>query len=300
MKGRTAFLPPLLFLAYMALAACSGLAGFGESPDLARLRAQAEAGDAQSQYSMGLRHTNGQGVSQDYAAGAGWFARAAGGGHAESAYMLGIAYYSGRGVAQDHSQAVEWFARAAGGGHPRALYLLGDAYANGRGVGKEPAWAARWFAKAAERGHGEAAYALGVSHAAGLGLKVDEIQAWKWLKLAESRGHKDAARVRARIEDDMKPAEIARALKLAQGWKENPGVDFADRPTVRFVQYALGELGIDAGPVDGRAGPATAAAVGAYRSKAGLPPGPSITPELVESLRAGLAAKGKRKAEPGS
>ncbi len=59
-----------------------------------------------------------------------------------------------------------------------------------------------------------------------------------------------------------------------------------DLSTVRGVQQALQALGIDPGPVDGLAGPLTAAAVAAFQAASGLP----ATGEVDEATRAALAA----------
>ncbi len=284
---------PRLFILLLSLAlvSCVTAAPTVESPDLERLRAQAEGGDTASQYRLGLRYTNGQEVAQDYAAAAEWYARAAEGGHAGAQYMLGVAYYAGRGVISDQGTAVAWFENAAAQGHVRAMYQLGDAYTNGRGVAKEAAWATRWFNKAAMGGHREAQFAAGVAAAAGMGQPVDRIEAWKWLKLADDGGHEEAGAVLERVASGMNAVEIERALDLALDWKEGLSDDFADAPTVRFVQQALTELGYDPGPVDGIAGPATAKGVLSYLGAAVPDSGPAITRELVERLRGELSTR---------
>ncbi len=276
-------------LAVGIVTSCAGLEHIGEESAVAGDRAKARAGDVESAYGLGLRYTSGNGVNQDYSVAAEWFRRAAEGGHPRAQYMLGIAHYTGRGVSHDPSRAVPWFEKAAAAGNVRAQFQLGDAYANGRGVAKEQAWAARWFAKAAMAGHAEAQYSLGAILAAGLGIPEDRMQAVKWLAIAESNGHTEALTLRKAIAGTITPDERLEAERLASAWKERPPIEFADEPTVRFVQVALARLGYEVGPVDGIAGPKTMEAVARYRQASRLPIG-SITPEMLKPLRADLAA----------
>ena len=287
-KNAVIFAAPLL-LAALVVASCAGLERLGEQPAVAGDRAKAQAGDVKSAYGLGSRYISGNGVKQDYAVAAEWFRRAAEGGHTRAQYMLGIAYYTGRGVDRDARRAAPWFEKAATAGNARAQYQLGDAYANGRGVAKERAWAARWFAKAAMNGHREAQYSLGAVLGAGLGVPVDRMQAAKWLAIAEGNGHTEALTMRKAIYGLMTPDERLQVERLAASWTARPSTVFADEPTVRFVQVALIRLGYEVGPVDGIAGPGTMAAVVRYRQASGLPIG-GITPEVLEPLRAALAA----------
>jgi len=282
------FATPLL-LAALVVVSCAGLKRLGESSAVAGDRAKAQAGDMESAYGLGLRYISGNGVNQDYAVAAEWFRRAAEDGHSRAQYMLGIAYYTGRGVGRDARRAVPWFEKAAAAGNARAQFQLGDAYANGRGVGKEQAWAARWFAKAAMAGHEEAQYSLGAVLGAGLGVPVDRMQAAKWLAIAERNGHTEALTLRKAIYGSMTPDDRLQAERLAASWTVRPSTAFADAPTVRFVQVALVRLGYEVGLVDGLAGPRTMEAVARYRQASGLPIG-GITPEVLEPLRAALAA----------
>ena len=288
MKRHAVTLAAPLLLAALVAASCAGLERLGESPAVAGDREKALAGDVESAYGLGLRYTSGNGVNQDYAVAAEWFRRAAEGGHPRARYMLGIAYYTGRGVARDARRAVAWFEKAAAG-NARAQYQLGDVYANGRGIAKEQAWAARWFAKAAMADHAEAQYSLGAVLGAGLGVPVDRVQAAKWLAVAERNGHKEAAALRQAITEKMTPDERLEAERLAASWTGRASLAFADEPTVRFIQVALARLGYGVGPVDGIAGRRTMEAIARYRRASGLPIG-GITPEVMESLRAALAA----------
>jgi TPR repeat protein len=76
-------------------------------------RPLAEAGDAKSQFNLGLMHDNGQGVPQNYAEAMSWYRRAAETGHAKAQYNLGFLYTTGKGVPQDYITAHMWANLAA-------------------------------------------------------------------------------------------------------------------------------------------------------------------------------------------
>ena len=75
---------------------------------LADLRARAEQGDADAQYTLALRYDYGEGVPQDYAEAARWYRLAAEQGDASAMTNLGIRYASGWGVPQDYVLAHMW------------------------------------------------------------------------------------------------------------------------------------------------------------------------------------------------
>ena len=217
-KNMLGLIVPILAIA-LATASCARMDYISVSDDMRKLWQRADAGDAKSQYAMGLRYTNGLGVSQHYGEAVNWFRMAASQGHSEAGYMLDMANYAGRGVPRNHAVAVTWLQKAADQGHIRAMYQLGDAFANGRGVDRDSIWAARWYGKAAMRGHQRAQYAFGVAHAAGQGMPVDLAEAWKWLRVAENSGYEDAATVRAAIGKKMSAAMLARARSMAEAWQ---------------------------------------------------------------------------------
>ena len=279
MKSSAAHLP--LLFATMLVAGCSSVGGFGDSPAVAQERALAQSGDVEKEYVLGVRYTNGAGVRKSDSVAAKWFRAAAEQGHPQAQYMLGVSLSTGRGVARDPEAAVVWWERAAESGYDRAQYQLGESYLNGRGVNADPAWAARWFGKAAEQGHTEAQLALGVSFAKGLGLPQHPGEAAKWLTLAERAGNPLAGEILSRIT----PAERNAGLARAARWRTKTGSVFADRPTVRYVQFELKSLGYPVGPVDGVNGAQTQSAVAAYRRSAGMTGRAAISLELLHRLR---------------
>lgn len=291
MKRYTTITHSVIVATTLLAASCAQVSSLHEPAAISAVRAEAEHGDAENQYRMGLLYTNGKEVPQDYATAREWFYLAAQKDHADSQYMLGVALTSGRGIRKNHEQAATWFAKAAKQGHVHAQYQLADALMNGRGVRKEPEWAAFWLGKAANSGHQKSQFVLGVARASGIGLPVDYAEAWKWLRLAEKNGHIDARKVRAQIALRMNPQQMKRAQAQVVAWKPQHTNGFGDAAAVQYVQNALNALGYRKGSINGRSDRMTFAAVTAYRQAAGLPPGHHVNGELVQQLRADLAAQ---------
>ena len=101
------------------------------------IRAKAEAGNAASQYRLGLRYYNGEGVAKDFSEAAKWFRKAAERGFAKAQGYLGRCYFRGEGVTQDFSEAVKWSRKAADQGDSPGQNNLGSCYHEGQGVAKD-------------------------------------------------------------------------------------------------------------------------------------------------------------------
>ena len=63
-----------------------------------------------------------------------------------------------------------------------------------------------------------------------------------------------------------------------------PSLGYQDLPTVMYVQLRLRELGFDAGPVDGIAGPRTRAAIQAFQLAERMKVDGELTRRLVDYL----------------
>src|ERR1043165_4710893 len=102
---------------------------FSQSPSPVRetLESQAERGDADAQFSLGLKFSNGGGAP-DYAQAARWYLKAAEQSHALAQFNLGIMYARGQGAPADQAQSMMWIDRAARLGDAAAQHALGIAY----------------------------------------------------------------------------------------------------------------------------------------------------------------------------
>jgi TPR repeat protein len=121
------------------------------------------------------------------------------GGDADAQFSLGLRLGAGQGDSQDFVQAAEWYRKAADQNHALAQFNLGLMYAKGQGVPRDDAAAVQWIRKAAEAGDAGAQFDMGTRyHRASLdGLKMDaaesKIEAFKWLHLAAAQGYRGSA-----------------------------------------------------------------------------------------------------------
>lgn len=145
------------------------------------LREQANAGDAESQFQLGLRLITGQ--SDDKASkaqGAAWIQKAAKQDYEKAMHVLGELYEQGVGVAQNDKLAVEWQTKAAEKGLPEAQVKLAILYDAGKGVEKDESIAAEWAMKAAAQGHagGQTLYALKLVRGEGVPKNASKAAVW--------------------------------------------------------------------------------------------------------------------------
>ena len=185
----------------------------------------AEQGNAGAQYNLGVMYKNGNGVPQDYDTAVKWFTLSAKQGDADAQYNLGVMYKNGNGVPQDDKTAVKWWKLAAEQGNASAQFNLGVRYKKGQGVPQDDKTAVKWYTLAAEQGNAAAQHNLGVMYANGTlvpqygdgaGALVDHIRAHMWSNIAASSGYKKAFKIRDVVAEQMTPAQIAEAQKLAR------------------------------------------------------------------------------------
>jgi uncharacterized protein len=140
-------------------------------------------------------------------------------GDALAQYNLGLLYRKGRGVPQDDVQARKWYEKAAAQGQAKAQFNLGTLYFNGEGVSKNYQQALRWFRLAADQGEALAQTKIAIMYDEGQGVQKNIVQAYKWYSLAAMNGDKPAPQILNLLANQMTPAQIAEAQKLAQEWK---------------------------------------------------------------------------------
>ena len=81
-------------------------------------------------------------------------------GNADAQFQLGLMFDKGIDVARDDAEAMRLYRLAAAQGHASAQYYLGCLFARGQGVAQDRAQAIRWFRLAAAQGDADAAAAL--------------------------------------------------------------------------------------------------------------------------------------------
>jgi hypothetical protein len=91
---------------------------------LAKLTSSAEEGDVDSQYDLGIRYYNGEGVQKDHVKALSWFLMAAEQDDAQAQFNLGIMYGRGEGTKKDVKVSMQWLQKAASQNHAEALQIL--------------------------------------------------------------------------------------------------------------------------------------------------------------------------------
>ena len=139
-------------------------------------------------------------------------------GDAESQYGLGMMYGNGFGVMMDDALALKWYGLAAEQGHANAQLNLGVMYQNGWGVEPNEEQAINYYAMAAEQGSAEAMLALGRHFSMDFSESYDPVEAYKWYSLAAKLNEIDANAKREYIAAKMSPTQVADADALVDVW----------------------------------------------------------------------------------
>mgnify|MGYP000023524932 CR=1 FL=1 len=98
-------------------------------------------------------------------------------GNPDAQYQLGLALLLGEGLPKDTPLAFRWVSRAAQHNQVRAQSLLGSLYLHGEGVQASPIDAAYWYKKAAKSGDEDAQYALALMLRRGEGIPMNKAKA---------------------------------------------------------------------------------------------------------------------------
>ncbi len=119
----------------------------------ARVKADAESGNAQAMYEWGLWLEQGVTGKPDLESAVKWFKAAAEKDHPAAKTALGNAYYYGRGVDKDLDRMFEWYNRAAEANDPTGMHNLGVIFEHGvssLGIDKDEAKAIDWYTKSSD------------------------------------------------------------------------------------------------------------------------------------------------------
>lgn len=130
-------------------------------------------------------------------------------------YELGLAHSFGDGVKQDYQAAFNYFLESARKGYAAAQYKTGVAYAYGEGVKQDYAQAAEWYAKAAEQGHMIAQRNLATMYLNGNGIKQDRVKAMAWYQVIANSGNAMDVRRRDMLQKEMSQLELSASQELA-------------------------------------------------------------------------------------
>jgi hypothetical protein len=147
---------------------------------------QARSNSPTTEYQMGLRFANGDGVTQSDENAMKCFAKASDAGDAKAQWKLGLGYLKGIGITQDGSQALIWLKRAANNGLPEAQRTLSQIYLTG------------------------------------LETPIDYVRAYTWANIAAGLEERDSDKVRLQtLRARMTPIQIADAERRTSIWRDH-------------------------------------------------------------------------------
>lgn len=162
---------------------------FAQAPDITKIKADAEAGNADAQARLAIAYFNGNGVAKDEREALKWVQKSADGGSALGQLNLGNMYLNGGcGLKQDPSEAFKWFTKSAEQRHRGGQCMMGESYLFGQGVKKNEQEAAKWFALAANAGSPRAQGYYAYMLANGMGVEKNIEEALSWCKKAAEAG----------------------------------------------------------------------------------------------------------------
>jgi len=139
-------------------------------------------------------------------------------GEATSQFGMGLLYANGFGVALNDDQALKWYGLAADQGHPQAQCNLAVMYENGWGVPQSNEAALNWYLLAAEQGVTPAQISVAKMYRDGFAVGKDHVMSRKWFAIATRLGDSNAS---VKLEDlalMMSAEELAEGDELANAW----------------------------------------------------------------------------------
>ena len=225
------------------------------------LRAKANNGDALAQYRLGLHWIKKEKNQNNYLKAATWFKLAAVQGLKEAQYSLGVLYDTGVGLEKDENQAFLWYHAAANHHHPMAQFNIANFYLE-REDGKDDFEnALRWFELASKNGVDEAAHNVSILS---IEDKSSELKKSDILKLYTREPAKQLKKLsRSSIPYKLKSGAATQKVEITQ--KEE-----VKSSLVLYIQKELRSNGFYLGPIDGKLGPNTKAAISVYQLENGF------------------------------
>ena len=129
-----------------------------ESADSWLLTAPQKGGniDAQSLFTLAMKHIYGDGVPEDNDLAFRLLTQAQEMGHTEATYNLGICYHYGYGTGVDLKQAFALYLQSANAGYGKGMELVGRFYNRGIFVDRDRKQAEHWLSKAMESADADA------------------------------------------------------------------------------------------------------------------------------------------------
>ena len=146
-------------------------------------------------------------------------------GDAQAQFTLSCCYASGQGVAKDEVEAMKWTRKAAEQNFPQAQFALGLFYENGKVLDTNYVEAVKWIRKAAEQGLAIAQFHMSLHYFVGEGVPQSFVEACKWDILASAQGNDDAVKHLSTLESLITSEQISKAQELASEFKPHKESD---------------------------------------------------------------------------
>ncbi|GKY88741.1 tetratricopeptide repeat protein [Sinisalibacter aestuarii] len=237
-------------------------------------RIAAEAGIAGAQFELGWAYETGRGTDASIPDAVRWYEKAAAAGEARAMNNLGWLLAQGQGLPRDVARALALYTEAANAGEASAMGNLAWMMENGIGMAQDLDGAARWYRRAADAGDTQAMLSLGNLYLVGDGVTQDTSEAIAWFARARAAGRVEAlsyiGEVFEKSPDRRDPDRAAgfylRALESGDNWPETRASAAWDGDTAIALQRLLAARALYSGPLDGKVGPGTRAAMRRLRS----------------------------------
>jgi TPR repeat protein/predicted nucleic acid-binding Zn ribbon protein/DNA-directed RNA polymerase subunit RPC12/RpoP len=156
------------------------------------LREEAEGGNSEACYQLGLLYNMSEAFGIDQKAAVPWFKKASDGGHQEAMFTMAKFYYAGELVATNRGESARLLALVDPKRLPRAPEVLGLMTLAGDGVAKDIPKGILLLETAATNGRAQAATTLGRIYLTGEAVPKDEHKALQWFlragELGDARG----------------------------------------------------------------------------------------------------------------
>ncbi|UXY55949.1 alginate biosynthesis TPR repeat lipoprotein AlgK [Pseudomonas tohonis] len=149
--------------------------------------------------------------------------------------LLGRLYYEGKLLPQDPRKAEEHLMKAAPT-EPAANYLLGQIYIRGYLGDIYPDKALDYLLSAARSGQINADFALGQMFAQGKGIQPNLVNAYVFSQLALPKNTPQATELAQAVEQQLHPAERARAEQLLREERQLRGAALQDAAQMQAMQ----------------------------------------------------------------
>ena len=194
--------------------------------------AAAKAGSADSQFVVGQRYEDGDGVQADPAKAVPWYRLAAKQDHVDAIVRLENLLRAGApGVEPDAIESLQWARRGAELGNAEALADEAGMLRDGRGAPRDLAAAAKLYEQSAQKGYAYGASMLGRMHLLGeVSGTPDYGNARHWFEIAAAKGNAWSMQQLGVIHENGRGVEkdpaqaflwYERAAREGDGWSQN-------------------------------------------------------------------------------